>query len=384
VGRARWGGVPPRPPTLPLEAAELRGKSFTCLEGCAFCCLCQPGLDAHEQARFRGPLAGAVEPGGDALRIVGQAGPCALLSPERGCMAYDLRPRGCRSFPFHTTMGWRVQVNLNRGCPGTWSPGAPPAAQSFDPSEALPPGGEAAAAAADALAAWQKFEQHARAAGVYMAPGEVQRRLQECVPLLRDESGLAAGLALAESGLEVDAANLRRGVGKVAAAPLGEFLEQQARATFAQDDPKRLPILVDADEGFRWLAFRLRGDALEACTIGPDGALAPGPRLPLLPLPLLARDAAAMVLWDEHAAVLARRDLLVSLAAYMLDRLDYGEPLASAALRELVAALGDLWLRAGVLAALRGARTIDASAMRRGIAFFDMDFLNAPSIGASF
>lgn len=368
-------------PALRVEASELRGRTFRCLEGCGFCCLAQPGLSAEERARFRGPLAKAVAPSGDALRVVGQAGPCALLSGDRACTQYALRPRGCRSFPFHTTLGWRVQVNLNRGCPGTWA-GGPAAARGFAPAEALPPGPEAVAAARAGRAAWAQFRAQARQAGVYEAPRGVRRRMLALLPLLQDEAGLAAGLALADAGLPVTEGNLRRGLGRVPVAGLEEFLRQQARATFSQRDAKRLPLYV-APEDFTWYAFRFRGEAVERCAIGAGGALRPQGAVPLDPL-LLPRDAAASRVFAAHARVVADRDLLYALAAFMLDRLGYGEPLASAALRESCAALGDLWVRAGLLARFDGAARIDEAAMARGVAFFDMDFLNAPTLGVAF
>lgn len=366
-------------PALRVEASELRGRNFRCLEGCGFCCLCEPGLTPEERARFTGPRAKAVGPAGDALRMVGQAGPCALLSRERACTAYELRPRGCRAFPFHTTMAWRAQVNLNRGCPGTWVAG-PPAGQGFAPAEALPP--DALAAAKAGREAWAQFRARAREAGVYEAPASVRRRILAVLPLLQDEAGLAAGLALAEAGLPVTERNLRRGLG----APrdgLEAFLEQQARATFAQRDAKRLPLFVDAEQGFRWCAFRLRGDAVEQCEITAQGALVPRGRTPLAPL-LPPRDAPAARLSAQHARVVADRDHLYALGAFMLDRLGYGEPLASATLRELCAALGDLWFRAGLLARFDGAAAIAERDMARGVAFFDMDFLNAPTMGVAF
>lgn len=367
---------------LRIEASELRGRSFQCLPGCGFCCLCQPGLSPEEARRFTGPLARAVAPARDALRVVGQAGPCALLSPERACTQYDLRPRGCRSFPFHTTMAWRTQVNLNRGCPGTWV-GGPAAAEGFAPEQALPPGGEAAAAAEAGRAAWAQFEARAREAGVFEAPDQVRPRLAGMRPLLLDAEGLAAGLALAESGEAVTVANLRRGRGEVPPEGLEEFLRDQARATFGQRDAKRLPMFVDPEASFAWFAFRLRGAGVERCRIAPAGALEPQGVAPLAPL-LLRRDAAAERAFAEHAQVLVDRDLTYALGAFMLDRLGYAEPFANAVLRELCAALGDLWVRAGLLAKLEGRDGLGGREMARGVAFFDMDFLNAPSIGVAF
>lgn len=367
---------------LRIEAAELRGRSFRCLPGCGFCCLCQPGLSPDEAARFSGPLAKAVAPSKDALRIVGQAGPCTLLAADRSCTQYALRPRGCRSFPFHTTMSWRTQVNLNRGCPGTWVEG-PEATAGFDPAEALPPGAEAVDAARAGREAWAGFRRRAERAGVYEDPEAVRRRLVGVLPLLQDASGLAAGLAVAEAGTPVTAAGVRAALRGASPGDLHRFLEDQARATFGQRDAKRLPMFVDAEAGFAWYAFRLRGDGVERCRITPRGGLAPEGVAPLAPL-LPERDPAASGLFQEHAGVLADRDLLYALAAFMMDRLGYDEPFANAALRELCAALGDLWLRAGLLARLEGRAAIGAREMARGVAFFDMDFLNAPSMGVAF
>jgi Fe-S-cluster containining protein len=370
-------------PRLPIEASELRGGTFACQPGCGFCCLCEPGLSPEEKGRFAGPLASVIAPAGDALRVVGQAGPCAVLSAERTCTQYELRPRGCRSFPYHTNFGWRAQVNLNRGCPGTWTQGAPRAAEGFVPDEALPPGEEALAAAEAGRAAWDAFRAQATEACVYEDPERVRGRLKACLPLLQDEAGLAAGLALADAGLPVTRAALEKGRGAVPLGPLREFLAAQARETFGQADAKRLPIFVDARDGHRWLAFRARGTDLERLDISPRGALALRGTVPLLPVRLAPRDAAADRLFADHARVLVDRDLLYGLAGFMLDRLGYGEPFASAALRELCAALGDLWLRASLLARFDGRDALGGGEMARGVAFFDMDFLNAPTLGVA-
>lgn len=369
-------------PPLPLEASELRGQRFRCLPGCGFCCLCEPGLTPPERARFSGQLAGAVKPGGDALLVVGQAGPCALLSAERACTAYELRPRGCRSFPFHASLSWRAQVVLNRGCPGTWSPDGEDARDAYRPGEALPPGPELAEALARGRSAWAEFRLHARDAGAYEPPGAVRRRLAACLPLLGAPEGLAAGLALADEGAPVTARGLRARRATPDLAALERFLLEQAKATFLQRDAMQLPLFVDPGT-FAWHAFRLRGGQLERLEILPDGALRRLDALPLPPLPLLPLDPGAARLRDDHARVLVGRDLLYGLAAYMLDRLGYGEPFASAALRELCAALGDLHARASLLARFAGEERVGEARMRQGIAFFDMDFLNSPMLGVA-
>jgi hypothetical protein len=273
-------------------------------------------------------------------------------------------------------------VNLNRGCPGTWTAGAPRAAQGFEPAEALPPPEDALAAARAGKAAWDTFRRQAQEAGVYEAPGRVRQRLAACLPMLLDEDGLAAGLALADAGLPVTARALARGRGRVAREGLHAFLDQQARETFSQADAKRLPIFVDARDGHRWLAFRLRGERLQRLEFTPRGALTPRGELPLTTT-LAPRDAAADAGFAEHARVVVDRDLLYGLAGFMLDRLGYGEPFASAALRELCAALGDLWLRASLLARFDGRDALGGEEMARGVAFFDMDFLNAPTLGVA-
>ncbi|HEX7392555.1 MAG TPA: hypothetical protein VF374_06360, partial [Thermoplasmata archaeon] len=77
---------------LEVDFSEVRGKSYSCIDGCALCCLCQPELLAHEERMFKADprLKGSIadrhispEVSGAALKLQGSHGACYFLKNKR-------------------------------------------------------------------------------------------------------------------------------------------------------------------------------------------------------------------------------------------------------------------------------------------------------------
>jgi Fe-S-cluster containining protein len=110
VLRGRWNGLLRlRPATQPV--------GFECLrEACGLCCSCFGGGVVVNGAEARAlPIHSVkVTRGGTVLRAESN-GRCALLSANLSCTAYDVRPQGCREYPWYRVSG---ELYFDSGCPG--------------------------------------------------------------------------------------------------------------------------------------------------------------------------------------------------------------------------------------------------------------------------
>ena len=104
-----------------IDMTELEGKSFTCLEGCAMCCLCQPELAAEEMRLFesdlylrngitRDHIDGHKSARPTAVKLQGGCGACYYLK-NRLCTINELKPHFCRQIPVHVHLLRRVQLS---------------------------------------------------------------------------------------------------------------------------------------------------------------------------------------------------------------------------------------------------------------------------------
>lgn len=367
-------------PPVRIDARELSDQSFRCVEGCGFCCLCPAGLSPAEagllstdpSTRHGVTDAQGRHEGEASLRLAGGTGACVFLSADRRCGIYDRRPRPCRAFPYSTHLLEGVQVSLNRACPGTWpEAGGKAALAGFDPRAFLSP--EAEARAEEAKRVFEAFRARASAAGAFVAAEELRER-HAWIPGALSLSILVGALSDVELARDVarppsagDARALRR------------VRAQILRAGFGEPDAIDFPIRVT--RSLAWEAYRLQGGFVRRLALHADGRLLPTGQVSVRTLDWLPADPPAQRLAQEHARVLLGRDHLYGLACWVVDRAEYRVNLAQAFEREYWNALGDLWLRASLLARFEGSDAIDARVMQEGVMFFDMDFLDNPTIG---
>ena len=76
-----------------------------------------------------------------------------------------------------------------------------------------------------------------------------------------------------------------------------------------------------------------------------------------------------------------RRDSLLGYSYYLIDDYGYDDPLSNVYYGALATSAIDLLWRASLLAYIWGGR-LDREGMKEGIIFYDMDRLDAPTIGA--
>ncbi|HVL87333.1 MAG TPA: YkgJ family cysteine cluster protein [Candidatus Thermoplasmatota archaeon] len=358
-----------------IEASELQSNTFRCLPGCGFCCLCPAGLSPTEAARLRSDprtrpgVADGQEP---SLKLAGGNGACVFLASDRACSIYDERPRPCRAFPYSTHVLERAQVSINRACPGTWTADAPPALAGLRAEEFLP---NLEARVAEARSVFEAFRSQAQRRGLFATAESVRNDLKD-VPASLDLALLLGALC------DLDAGRVVRRDPPSPADPkaLARVRMALVRAAFAAKDGLSLPIRVAPD--LSWETWRLQGLRIQRLRLGASGRTEPLGELRVSELDWLPADEPAAALARAYAATLLARDHLYGLACHGVDAGGYQAHVARVFEHEFWNALADVWLRASAIARAAGRDRLDADGMRQGIAFFDMDFLDSPTIGA--
>ncbi len=375
---------------MEVDASELAGYSFSCLEGCAMCCLCQPELSLAELERFRknGLVVGLTKQHiqgyytdrPTAIKLQGGNGACHFLRNRR-CVAYDIRPAFCRQFPVHIHALHRLQLNANLSCRGIVRGGK--SLEEFgkavlgdaDPRSIA----EAMAEAGNSLAAYRK-----EAGDGYRTPDELRAYGHAVLPALRSPGGIGKLLAFAdsESG-KVPAKDVAAAVDS--AMHPGDLEETALAGNMEQldlENPAWQPVYVD--EKLRWLTYRAAGDSIEVQELAEDGSLAPTMEIPAgevgLPLP----DRGALGVFGEYSGLLNSRDAFLGYAYWLCREAGYEHDLATTYLGAMATTMLDLWWRSCLVGRILGREKLDETLAREGVRAFDMDCLDMPTIGLFF
>lgn len=377
--------------SLEVDYSEVRGRSYSCINDCALCCLCQPELLEHEEQKFKADprLRDSIadrhispEVRGAALRLQGRHGACYFLKEKR-CGIYQNRPHFCRAFPINVFVGWRIQVNANLSCRGMGLGGESLEALAktvlADYEEA-----ELANELEAARAVFSEFEVNARSAKVSQSLNSIRGAAEALMDDLTDELGLSRTLSYAEHGRtrqNAPAADIARLARRAeASADIGERAMIDGVELFDLDDLSLLPVYID--EELRWKIFQLKGKDIVGLSLDEDGVTRETSRtdpasVQLLPLAVDGRRAL-----QEYLQMVNRRDCFLGHAAHLCDLEGYDFNFAQVYVGAIANNALDLWWRASFLASLAGLERLGSREIREGIVFFDMDLMDLPTIGA--
>ncbi|UCE81036.1 MAG: YkgJ family cysteine cluster protein [Methanobacteriota archaeon] len=370
---------------------ELHGRTFSCIDGCALCCLCQPELLSHERRVFQGDpkLSAGVasthmspDVNGAALRLVGGHGACYFLDGRR-CGVYEHRPHFCRSFPLNVFVGWRVQLNVNMSCRGLGRPG-----------ERLVRLGEMLLSEygevqlghelSSANDSFTRFESNAREERVAQSFSSVRHTAEMLKDELTDGIGLSRVMTHAEYGQanqDSPPADIARLVRETEAeADISERALMDGVELFDLPNLSLLPIYVGPD--LSWKIFRLEGSSIVARSIDDSGEALEFCRIDPASVNLLPMTASGRRSLQGYLATLNARDCLLGHAAYLCDIEGYEFNFGQVYLGTLANSVIDLWWRASLLAQLAGVEQLGQEEIKEGIVFFDMDILDLPTIGS--
>jgi Fe-S-cluster containining protein len=369
--------------TYQIDLSELDGKKFTCLDGCGLCCLCQPELLEGEVAYFRRNHADRLiakrQPHKHfALAMKKKVGSCSFLN-DRRCDIYNIRPHYCRQFPFHIYIGTRVQVELDLSCRGVWT----------DRGEDC-----------TTIGAHMVQENEKVILPTYEEANQVHRQFfrncldMECdcnpsqlrsdvVPFLDRFNDLSYIATLLEGSAEEEKLDINtlkpEELETKRRRELEEAALEAARDSLGSADPFDAPIYSAMD--CSWNIFRFEGNGIERYVLTDAGDLehrsSISPDLVKLMAPL---DDGKLVM-QRYMRMLNQRDSLMGNAFYLMDDYGYEDHTSNIYYGVLAtSALEVLW-RSSLLAHVNGGK-MDGAGVREGIIYYDMDRLDAPTIGA--
>lgn len=376
---------------LEVDFSEVMGKSYSCIDGCALCCLCQPELLAHEERMFKADprLRDSIadrhispEVRGAALKLQGRHGACNFLKNKR-CGIYQNRPHFCRAFPINVFVGWRIQVNANLSCRGIGLSGesletlARNVLADYDDAEL-------ANELRTARVVFSEFEVNARNAKVSQSLDSMRGAADALMDDLTDELGLSRVLTYAEHGStrqNVPSADIARFARRAeASADIGERAMIDGIELFDLDDLSLLPVYID--EALRWKMFQLRGGDIVGLSLDENGGTRETSRTDPASVQLLPMTADGRRAFQEYLRLVNRRDCFVGHAAHLCDLEGYDYNFAQVYIGAIANNALDLWWRASFLAGLRGFERLGSQEIREGTVFFDMDLMDLPTIGA--
>jgi Fe-S-cluster containining protein len=371
-------------PEVTLDLAELAGRRFTCLDGCGLCCLCQPELLESEvhffKSNFPQRIVARKSPHRHtALTLKQGSGPCSFLE-DRRCTIYQSRPHYCRQFPFHIYLGSRVQVELDLSCRGVWLDQGEDttsiALRMLDENQ-----GTVRKTLRESKEVYRQFGMNCRDAGLDCSADRLRREVSARVERMADPAYL--GWMLDQSVEDEEMTFDQEPVGAVLDELRREELRQAAMETslesLASEDPTSAPVYCDPQN--RWNIFISSGGELDMYILKDEGGMERVRTINSKQVPLLAPEGRGRKLFIDYLATLNRRDSVLGYAYYLMDDYGYEDEMPNVYYGVLSAAALDLLWRASLLAHLKGGR-LDEEGVREGIIFYDMDRLDAPTIGA--
>ncbi len=376
------------------EASELSGLGLDCPKGCAYCCLCPPGLLDGEVDRIVGACEDCKAAFGkdrigdseQAVQVQGDRGACSFLD-DRRCKVYASRPHFCRQYPVMVYSGWRVQLSAIRSCRGLVPMGtakgpkaktvqgkARPLIDIFK-GELEQLGEQYFAETLDETRS--SFEEIMDHEDIYATPGEVQRVALRSAGAIGDAKALckAQGIDRPDEGR--------------ARESIVEVFWQDIESAFTCPDIIDLPVYNRPDRG--WEVFRLVGSGeMSAYRLMENGQLTYELTKPVVDLRLRSLDAGAKKVLKQYLQLAFKRDVFFGMVAR--------EALVSELpMRDLASDIGagiatDLWWRAGLLSAFgamahpkRGPSPkgpLDAKTAKEAVIFMDADLLDSYALGA--
>lgn len=365
-----------------IDYSELIGRRTICPPECGMCCLCQPEVLTEERNFFRTNHPTAMvrnkQPHDHfAIAMKKGRGACVFLDNSRRCTIYNNRPTYCRQFPFHFHVSDRIKVELDLSCRGVWH---------SEGKDAVIEAKELAArsdvrlktALKEASAVYGEFFAICKEAGVLadrnMLRSSVTNNINKFV-----EIGYLANVMNASLEEPLMVLDEITADGVTDMDDLNAAARDAAMDSMRSSDPLNVPVYCDGK--WNWNLFMIKKDKIEWSILDDDGDLSVKGSADPNEISLPVLDAGAKNMLRNYVSVLNQRDSMMGFAFHTLDSLDYEDDLTNVYYGSLSVAVIDLMWRAAMLDRFMGTG-INENGMREAIIFYDMDRLDAPTIGA--
>ncbi len=369
-------------PRFETEMRTLKGWSSDCDERCGLCCLCQPELLPEEETYFQRhhskALARKTRPHKHtALALKKGRGSCVLLQ-DRRCSDYANRPHFCRMFPLHFHVGERLSVELDLSCRVAWQEGGVPAEE--EAARLLRSNEDRVEETLRrSSSVYQEFRSNCEAAGVWAEPEGLREQVRSHLRSFKDFRFLGELMLMANDDLDFSLEDVNTHQADFELEELEEAAREAALNSMDSSDPVGVPVYCAPD--WSWNLYMASPEGVEWKVLDDDGDLqhrgfASAEQVGLLPLTPEGEEELL-----RYVAILNERDSVMGNACHLVDLYGYADHLSNAYFGVLAVAVMDLLWRAAMLSHFHGYE-MDREGVREAVIFFDMDRLDAPTIGA--
>lgn len=368
-----------------VDYSEVVGKKAECVDGCGMCCLCQPEVLPSERPFFRKnhPQHLVKSRGPEpyfALALKKGKGSCVFLDGcGRRCRVYGNRTTYCRQYPYHLYVSDHVKVEMDLSCRGLWTGKG---------SDALTEAKTMVANAderinkilPEAKDVYRRFYENARAAGVMGDPSAIRMSVSENLSCFTDPMFLGRLLDLAEMEAQVNISGAKK-ESKIDMDELSDAARETSLDSLSCEDVFNLPVYSAEDLSWNLFQVDKEGKVVEWLLLDDNGdvhhkGFVDAEKIKLRPL----EDEGRRVL-ENYVSTLNGRDSFLGSVYSLIDGNGYEDDLSNAYYGSLATAVLDLMWRASLLDHFFGTG-MGARGIREAIVFYDMDRLDAPSIGA--
>lgn len=367
-----------------LDLSELEGRRFICQDPCKLCCLCQPECLGDEVDYFKknhpDRLVMKKEPHRHyALALKKGQGSCSFLEQGK-CQVYAHRPHFCRQFPFHIHVGSRVQVELDLSCRGVW---LDQGEEAISEGILIVQQNDVAIRKAlrEATLVYREFNHNCSDAGLDVDVPKVRSQINARLDELTDLRLIASLLegSVEEEELSLSDLKTKPLLEGNTIKELTQSALEMVTGSLAADELFQAPVYCAQDGS--WNLFRIEGQTVERHLMDVEGDVRKVGEMPIKEIKLRQPEGKDRLVLRDYLKILNNRDSFMGYAFYLMDEYDYEDPWPNVYAGVLSTSVLDLLWRSALIAAFfPGSK--DGEWMREGIIFYDMDRLDAPTLGA--
>ncbi len=364
-----------------VDYSEVVGKKVDCPSECGMCCLCQPEVLPEERAFFRNsyPQFLVKSSGPDpyfALALKKGRGSCVFLNNRR-CSVYDHRTAYCRQFPYHLYASDRIKVELDLSCRGAWT-GTGNDAMAEAKDIVARADRRIVSALAESKAVYKEFYANCREAGVMSDPSILRMTVSENISMFTDLSYISRIMDLSQIEPVMSLSGIQPET-RLDMPAIEEAGRDSAMESMSSNDPLSVPVYCDKD--WNWNMFMAVDGKIEWMVMDDEGELHHRAFADAEDIRLRVPDASGVRVLSDYIKVLNGRDSFMGNVFALMDENGYEDDMTNAYYGCLSVSVMDLLWRMSMLDHFMGTGS-DADGMREAIIFYDMDRLDAPTIGA--
>ena len=364
-----------------VDYSEIMGRLVSCPEECGMCCLCQPEVLPEERpffkknypqflVRTKGPQPY------NALALKKGCGSCVFLENRR-CKVYDHRTAYCRQYPYHLYASDRIKVELDLSCRGAWyGTGNDAVSEAKALIKAAEPRIEQALS--ESKEVYREFFANCKEAGVYQDPSMLRMTVSENASMFSDLGYLSRIMDMSTIEPIMAIAGIRPET-NLDMASLEEAGRELAMDSMSSSDPLSVPVYCDKD--WNWNMFMAANGKIEWSVMDDEGDLQHKAFANAENIRLKVPDAEGRKVLIDYVNTLNQRDSFMGSVFSIMDMNGYEDDMTNSYFGSMAVTVMDLMWRMSMLDHFMGTG-VGAEGVREAIIFYDMDRLDAPTIGA--